>query len=310
MMATEPTPRTWTGSVNNDASNPGNWSPVGVPQPGDMLTDAISRSTIDIRDNALAGNTLAIAGTETTLNLSHLARADVSVQNFAFGVVANVSGVDTLNASVAGFGFPSEFPGQLTVNLDHAILFGSFNVAADAEATVTSNDHSLLIDNQTNAVSGGSLGIDADVLGNGTFNLTPVRVSFGSVVGAHMAFRGFVSGGETVSVTGSNLVIGPFPGISSVEIDQPKDFHGTVDLHDMSLAGLVGLAQADSWSYKNDLLSIKAANGKVIDRLHVISDASSTGSGVHGLMVSKTAAGAVLVSPGTDFSGTLASQMT
>jgi hypothetical protein len=30
--------RTWTGSVNNDASNPGHWSPMGTPQPGDMLS--------------------------------------------------------------------------------------------------------------------------------------------------------------------------------------------------------------------------------------------------------------------------------
>jgi hypothetical protein len=67
------------------------------------------------------------------------------------------------------------------------------------------------------------------------------------------------------------------------------------------------LAQADSWSYKNDLLSIKTACGKVIDRLHVVSDASGS---VHGLSVSKTAAGDLLVSPGADFHGSLVLQST
>lgn len=56
------------------------------------------------------------------------------------------------------------------------------------------------------------------------------------------------------------------------------DFLGTVDLHDFSLADLVGLAHAHSWSYQNDMLSIKNLSGKVIDRLHIVSDAATTGS--------------------------------
>ena len=110
-----------------------------------------------------------------------------------------------------------------------------------------------------------------------------------------------------MDVTGHIFIFDPYLSTdATVKIDDPRQFHGTVDLHnDLSFADLVGLAQADSWSYKNDLLSIKTACGEVIDRLHVVSDASSTGS-VHGLSVSKNAAGDVLVSPGTDFHGSLA----
>jgi hypothetical protein len=143
------------------------------------------------------------------------------------------------------------------------------------------------------------------VIGKGAFNVTAGFMRVLQVPG-RIQFGGFVSGGETVSISGS-----PNPAasnttnaISSVVIEQPREFFATVDLHDFSLADLVGLAQSDSWSYKNDLLSIKAANGKVIDRLHVVSDASSTS--VHGLSVSKNAAGDVLVSPRTDFHGSLA----
>jgi hypothetical protein len=75
-----------------------------------------------------------------------------------------------------------------------------------------------------------------------------------------------------------------------------------VDLHDRSLVDLVDLAKADSWSYRNDILAIKNACGRVIDRVHVVSDASSTGT-IHGLSVSMSGAGDVLVRPGTDFRG-------
>jgi hypothetical protein len=302
-MTTGPVARTWTGAVSNDAGNPGNWFPIGAPQPGDTLSDQLGSSTIDIRGKDLAGNTLGIsggAGASATLNLSHLARADVAVGT-PTTVVANVSGVATLNAGVGGSNGLTP-PGALRVNLDHAVLFGSFNVSPAASATVTSNDHSLLIDNQTNTVRGGNLVIDTAVLGIGTFNVTAVSIRV-AAVGGRMSFGGFVSGGETVSLSGAML--GPFTATSSVTIDEPKDFHAAIVLHNFSLADLVGLAKADSWSYKNDLLSFGAANGKVIDRLHIVSDASSTGS-VHGLSISKNAAGDVLVSPGTDFHGSFA----
>jgi len=111
----------------------------------------------------------------------------------------------------------------------------------------------------------------------------------------------------TIELTGTKIITpgGPFDAEASLKIDHPEDFHGTIDLHNVSLADLVGLAEADSWSFRNDMLSIKNACGTVIDKLHVVSDASST-NGIHGLSVSMSPAGDVLIRPGADFHGTLA----
>jgi hypothetical protein len=54
------------------------------------------------------------------------------------------------------------------------------------------------------------------------------------------------------------------------------------------------------------MLAIFNGYGRLIDKLHVISDAPSTG-GTNGLSVSKSLAGDVLVNPGADFRGSLAS---
>ena len=125
-------------------------------------------------------------------------------------------------------------------------------------------------------------------------------VTKGQQVGAPstLEFGGSVSGGQTVDLTGAKI------NDFIVQVDDPNRFNATIDLHDFSMADLVGLAHADSWSYNNDMLSIKTTSGKVcsLDKFHIVSDASSTGS-VHGLSVSKSMAGDVLVSPGTDFSG-------
>ncbi len=142
--------------------------------------------------------------------------------------------------------------------------------------------------------------IDTKVVGSGMFfvNYGPDD-STGS-----LEFGGFVSRGQTIDLTGGSEF--PFPIITSkLTVDDPSQFHATVDLHDYSLADFVGLAKADNWSYKNDILKIRDACGQVIDRIHIISDASSTGD-VHGLSVSRSAAGDVLVTPGTDFKGSLA----
>lgn len=71
---------------------------------------------------------------------------------------------------------------------------------------------------------------------------------------------------------------------------------------------LIGLFQSDHWTYKNDMLSIYNAYGSIVDKLHVVSDAFD--SSAHGLSVSKTSAGDLLVTPGTDFCGSLVTPTT
>ena len=59
---------------------------------------------------------------------------------------------------------------------------------------------------------------------------------------------------------------------------------------------------------QNDMLSIYNVHGSVVDKLHVVSDAFD--SSVHGLSVSKTSAGDLLVTRETDFCGSLVTPTT
>jgi hypothetical protein len=151
-------------------------------------------------------------------------------------------------------------------------------------------------------VGGGSASFGVDVVGSGEFSVGTTGFS-STVIPGHLEFAHFVSRGESVSLRGAQGTL-PFPAVSTVTIDDPKAFHATLHLSDFSLADLVGLAQADSWCYAHDLLSIRNAGGQVIDRVHIVSEATSS-SDVHGLSLTKSAAGDVLISPGSDFHGGL-----
>src|SRR6516162_4164998 len=174
------TTHTWTGAVNNDAANPGNWT-GGAPQPGDILTDTISGSTIDITDDALAGNQLRIVrppspdglGTtrNVTLDLSDNAQANLSLDS-ALKIVANLSGNDTLEASLSGFGVLVA-PSDLTVNLaEHTNLHGSFQVdGPGARLTISGGEDTRYVHNATDRIGGTGV-IDTKVVGSGAFILT------------------------------------------------------------------------------------------------------------------------------------------
>jgi hypothetical protein len=66
---------------------------------------------------------------------------------------------------------------------------------------------------------------------------------------------------------------------SIITLNDPHDFHGTIcfivppsiDAPVGEYVDLVGLANADSFSVKNDIVTIKGANGSTPDRLHVSS---------------------------------------
>jgi hypothetical protein len=61
--------------------------------------------------------------------------------------------------------------------------------------------------------------------------------------------------------------------------------------------------KAASWTYRDDILTIADAKGHTFDKLRIDDKASSFNGG---LALSRTATGDVLVSPGTDFHGSLA----
>ena len=77
---------------------------------------------------------------------------------------------------------------------------------------------------------------DTDVVGAGEFVVGPGFYPSG------LRFGGYVSAGQSVDIGG--LIQFPSVSVPRLEIDLPTQFHGTFDLHDFSLADLVGLARA------------------------------------------------------------------
>ncbi|HYZ22879.1 MAG TPA: hypothetical protein VE690_12045 [Rhodopila sp.] len=96
--ATSPVPtRLWVGGADDAAGNPANWSPAGVPQPGDTLQIG-NGAVINVAGNDLAGDTLNVAHSATiTVDAAHDAQLDLSIP-FAT-VNLNVADTATLNAS-------------------------------------------------------------------------------------------------------------------------------------------------------------------------------------------------------------------
>jgi hypothetical protein len=315
------TDRTWTDITgDHDASDPDNWTPSGAPQPGDNLL-LPGGSIIDVTDNDLQDDPLVMSGSSfsspdapATLNLSDHAQVTLQDNVSALGpssAIVNVVGTDTLNlfssGEPPGVDNPSNDISPVTITLhDHARLSGTFDMTFLSSLTISGGSHTRFLNSGVDIVHGGKVVINTDVAGSGTFRVSAGGVSPTTSGGGTLEFGGSVSRGQTVDLSGSLAGTSPpTPRISSVTVDHPSAFRGTIDLHDFSLTDLVGLAHADSWTYKDDMLTILNAKGNVIDRLHVISDAASTGD-VHGLSVSKTGAGDVLVSPGFEFHSSLA----
>jgi hypothetical protein len=280
------TNRTWVGGGNNLARNPDDWSPTGAPQPGDILSMP-NGGIMNVRDDDLAGNAVHVGSPLTleqeTFNLSHHAVLAV-VQNADTDseTTMNVSGKDTLR-------FSSIFPStpRVTVNLEsHARLTASFNMTF-GRVTVNDAPEAKLINDQGDTFAGANAVITPDVLGIGGFTSSSAQGT-----GGFLEFGRSVSSGQSVTLSGdtSQRVA------SGLQIDRPREFHGSVAMRPMSDIDLVGLAKADSYTFKNDMLSIFAGN-RVIDRLRLTNDGTVLGQS-HDLVVSKSGRDVIVTQSG------------
>jgi hypothetical protein len=267
--------RTWIGGGNNKASNPNDWSPTGVPQPGDILQEMSGQTplTMNVSGNDLAGDTLDLSlanSAPLTMNMSDKAVADVSVSIGDDGGTYNLTQRSMLNTTVMGsssqvvnisgsdrFSTTGD-EDMLKVNVASSSTWtGSFFLGEDTTLTASGESHSVFINDGTSELSRASAVLDLPVLGKGSFFLANTHgfLTFGSSVGA----------GQSVSIPGDPL--------SEVVIDQPNKFRGSITLGDGSSPtgesiDLMGLATADSYTFKNDMLSIFAGN-TVIDTLRL-----------------------------------------
>ncbi len=276
------TDRTWTGAQNNSARDPNNWSPTGVPVPGDTL--AMQSGMMNIRDNDLAGGTVVFGTDETlatgTLNLSHHATASLGLALGASAdVTINVKGSDTLNVN-------HEAPGglQLTVDLaDHASLTGAFLMTFGGVA-LTGGDGSRFVNNGSSLFEGTSVKLDTSVVGKGSITLTGNQSA-----GGPLEFGGSVSRGQDVSVTGEE----DRDIVARVQVDQPEEFKAAVTLGVFGEVDLVGLTNADSYQLRDDILSIYSGC-KVIDTLRLTAPPPPFGGPTFDVTVSRTSTGVAI----------------
>jgi hypothetical protein len=272
------TNKTWLGGGNNQANNPNDWSPVGVPASPDVMN--MSQGTMNIDNFALSATAfetpLHISG-NVSLNLSHNSTVFADV-NFGQTTI-NIHDDDTMGLQTHG--------GSATVNLTaNSQWIGGF-VAEGGTITVNGAPHAAFINSDqeqtaprvSGFVDGGGTKVDirANIKGTGAIQVSD---------NGSLDVGGSVSAGQTVILEPLNgaVATGP-PGF--LQVDHPDQFNGAIDLGEGEI-DLNGLAKADSYTYQNDLLSI--FHGKsVIDTLRLNQIAQDLG--VLPFAVEKTTAG-------------------
>jgi hypothetical protein len=273
--------RTWIGGGNNKASNPNDWSPTGVPQPGDTLQEMSGQTplTMNVSGNDLAGDTLDINSAPLTMNMSDKAVADVNVPQYVGGETFNLEQQSTLNATLSesqqvvnisgSDNFSTSLSGlaMVSVNVASSSTWTGSLSLVDSTLTASGGANSVFIhDGSSEFFDYSSAVLDLPVLGKGSFSLV---------------FHGFLTFGSSVGVNQSVSIPGDVR--SNVVIDHPKEFLGSITLGDGTITNgesidLMGLATADSYTFKNDMLSIFAGNS-VIDKLR-LTDATPYGFAV------------------------------
>jgi hypothetical protein len=297
----------WLGGGNNKASNPRDWNTDTVPHPG----DALLVTTFNVRGNDLAGDPIMIGtgtgnGVILTANLTNHAIMTASMfnsvstfnlsQNSALDLTVYTgsgAGVDLTTVNMKGTNtfVLTDHTSNATVNLAagarwngtfdmgtfFGVGFGNLTVNGDNRSTFNNNGHSVV--NNTESVV-----LNTDVTGRGSFDVTnngPGNFAFGNPL-AKMEFVRSVGANQSITASGQ------------VQIDEPNLFRASITLKTPPTSSfgvpsplpaeidLMGLATADSYTYKNDMLSIYSGKS-AINRLH-LSDQT-----LHGFVVEKGA---------------------
>jgi hypothetical protein len=275
----------WIGGGDSLASNINDWDIGRDPLAGDTLgifADAVHPGpfTMNVRGNDLAGDSIRFGGPgllsdnlpiDFMMNLSHHAivsatsffasgqhtfnlsqHSNLTLQaNRAFAAV-NVTGTDTATLGADGGGIDVHL-------LSGAHLHGTLNMAFGGFLTMTGAAGSEIDNDGPSIMAGPTAKIGADVGGHGSFDVRG-QVEFAQSVGSRQTVHAD-NGGH-------------------VQIDHPDQFHATVSLDrtppppgsfgiaNTDTIDLMGLATADSYSYRNDMLKIYAGD-HVIERLHL-----------------------------------------
>ena len=274
-----PVERTWVAphdAINILASNPSNWSPEGAPQPGDTLD--MQNGQMQISGYDLRGDPLNLGnGWDQTRQLLEL--------NNQATIQLNVLPNATTTVDVDGVAYVDLVANGAAIN---------FNLNPGASVQTKSFD----LENSTSQVNGGmaflntgdvwvhdsSLLVNSDLEGTGKVHVTSDSSQ------SSVELLKSVSTGQSFDVDGNPSALEP----AKLKIDDPKAFDGTVNL-DYAKTVLVGL-QADSYSFKDDLLSVYF-KGTVVDTLKLHSPSSFGGQDLH-LSVYATGTGVLVDNSG------------
>ncbi len=267
---------TWVGGGNDDANNPQDWSPAQVPASGDTLI--MPDGTMNISNNDLQGDTLqagsgqASSGT-TTSNLNLLDQADVSInQPLITNGGTSVTNIDSTGNNTLSLDAPTGSApiSNRTFNVDIASgpLSGSFTTDY---STISISGNGRL-HNESSTFAGSNATIDTAVVGQGSFDVTALPTFGGVVVDGSLAFGGKVGSGETVTV--GHTITSVAQQWDTVTLDEPKAFHGSIAMQPSAEVALVGLGNADTYTFQDDKLQF-ISDGHVIDTLKLTNDSSA-----------------------------------
>jgi hypothetical protein len=257
------TTRTWIGGGNNQASNPNNWIDSNNQPGAPQPGDALT----------IASGTMNVAG--------------------------DALAGDTLTAGSQG---PIQINASHHANIDLSETTPEANVDLSVQGTMSLQLHQFLFNalhtqgGNIRFISGSSItdGVrttfDSNLLGD-----TTVVITGGGGEPASVEINGQVHSGLIFEVGG---------GGATLTLDKPAQFHGEVTVNVIGgRVELVGLTKADSWSYSNDMLTIRDSRNHVVDRLDIVSEGNPAIA--NGLSLSKTTDGTVNITWGQDFRGTL-----
>jgi hypothetical protein len=261
-----------------DTINP--FTNVSIIDPNDYVSDVtLTITSLDANGNPTDANgTLSIPAAD--LGNDTFTETSPGVYVLTNGSVPGPSStVPFFQSQLANITFIPTDPATTTFNLAELDGYGEHQtdtmttVSASGAATSTSAAPS---DASTSISSAATTDTSTD-----TSSTTSARTS--TDTSSTDTSSGTSTNATTVTGSVGSKVTETLTSDSQLVIDQPDRFHGQVDLGSGDI-DLNGLARADNYSFRNDMLTIYASNGKALDKLRLTSDSSA-------FSVEKTATG-------------------
>lgn len=247
------TTEVWIGGTGS-FDDPNEWSPSGVPGPGDVAIISIGTATLSMQK--LDGFELQLQFPASVLDISDV----IFGAHFTLSAPAGAGGTSTLNATgynanlglieVGTAGSPPNFSPPFTINMSDlapspgcsgaAAIFVNSGTIQDVDgqpfSIVAQSPDAILINNGTIDLAAAftRVSIGVSVLGSGTIstgeNVIPVGPSADlQTTIPTLEFGGTVGSGQTLDIIGS----------AYVQIDKPSQFHALIE-------GFVPLASSTS----------------------------------------------------------------